>query len=319
MTLPSKNAIEAAGQVVYEAMAPTPQLTWPLLNERTGLELWLKHENYTPLGAFKVRGSLTYFRSLRESGRSVTRVMTATRGNHGQAVAFAARREGLEAIVYVPFGNSPAKNRAMRGLGATLVEHGNDFEAARREAQRHAEHDGLFYVPSFSEALLAGVATYSLELFSALRNLDVLYVPIGLGSGICGAVAARAALGLRTEIVGVVSSEAPAYFDSFAERRLVQRPALTALADGLACSTPHPEALDIIWREVARVVAVSDDEVAAAMKILFDDTHNVAEGAGAAALAAVLKEQDRLRGRRVAAVVTGGNVDREVFAAVLQR
>jgi threonine dehydratase len=318
MELPGKAEIERACRVVYEAMQPTPQLRWPLLNDRLGLEVWIKHENHTPVGAFKIRGPLVYFRHLREAGKAVRRVITATRGNHGQAVAFAARREGIEAVVHVPHGNSAAKNRAMRALGATVVEHGSDFEEARREAHRRAGEENLLYVPSFHELLVAGVATYALELFSAVRDLDAVYVPIGLGSGICGVAAAREALGLKTEIVGVVSEHAPAYYESFVQGRPVTRAAETRLADGVACSTPEPEALDIIWRQVARVVKVTDEEVAEAMRVLFDDTHNAAEGAGAAPVAAIAQEKERLRGKRVAAVLSGGNVDRDVFAAVLQ-
>jgi len=319
MRLPGKAEIERAAAIVYEAMRPTPQYTWPLLNARTGAELWIKHENHTPVGAFKIRGAMVYFRHLRESAPGVERVVTATRGNFGQAVGFAARREGVEAIVYVPHGNSPSKNRAMRALGATLVEHGGDFQEARTEARRRAVEEGLHYVPSFHEQLVLGSATYSLELFSAVPAIDVAYVPIGLGSGICGMAAAREALGLKTEIVGVVSAHAPAYHDSFVERRPVERAAQTELADGLACSVPEPEALEVIWKHVARVVTVSDDEVAEAMRILFDDTHNVAEGAGAAALAAVSLERRKAGGKRVALVLSGGNVDREVFAGVLRR
>jgi threonine dehydratase len=317
LKLPSLDRIERAGEIVYEAMRPTPQLSWPLLNERLGLELWLKHENHTPVGAFKIRGALVYFRHLRESESGAARVIAATRGNHGQAVGFAARRAGMEASVYVPFGNSLSKNRAMRGLGVTLVEHGQDFEEARREAARRAAAEGLPFVPSFHELLVCGAATYSLELLSAVPGIDVAYVPIGLGSGICGMCAAREALGLRTEIVGVVSAHAPACFDSFIERRPVERPAETRLADGLACRAPDRDALSLILRHVARVVTVTDGEVAAAMRVVFDDTHNVAEGAGAAGVAAIVKERERLRGRRVATVLCGGNVDREVFARVL--
>ena len=318
MELASRAEIETACGIVYEVMNPTPQYSWPLLNARAGAEVWLKHENYTPIGTFKIRGALVYFRHLRESGESVKRVVAATRGNFGQAVAFAARREGIEAVVYVPHANSSSKNRAMRSLGATLVEHGSDFEEARREAERRARAEGIHFMPSFDENLVRGNATYAWELFTAVEGIDVAYVPIGLGSGICGMVAAREALGLETEIVGVVSQQAPAYADSFVERRPVERPATTKLADGVACRTPVPDALDILWRHVARVVTVNDEEVAAAMRILFDDTHNVAEGAGAAAVAAILKERDALVGKRVAAVLTGSNVDREVFGQVLE-
>ena len=316
MTLPTKEIIEQAGRIVYESMQPTAQYTWPLLNARVGAEVWIKHENHGPVGAFKIRGALVYFRRLREHGQGIG-VITATRGNHGQAVGFAARREGVPATVCVPYGNSLSKNRAMRSLGVTLVEHGNDFEEARQEARRLAEAQGLYYVPSFDECLVAGNSTYSYELFQAVEGIDVAYVPIGLGSAICGMCAARAALGRRTEIIGVVSAHAAAYYRSFVERKLVSSPAGTKLADGIAVPVPDPEALEILWRHAARVVTVTDDEVAAAMRAIFDDTGNVAEGAGAAGVAAILKEQEQLRGKRVATVISGGNVDREVAARVL--
>jgi len=317
MRLPGKAEIERAAAIVYEAMGPTPQYTWPLLNARTGAEVWIKHENHTPVGAFKIRGAMVYFRHLRASAPGVSRVVTATRGNFGQAVGFAARREGVQAVIYVPHGNSPSKNRAMCALGATLVEHGRDFQEARTEARRRAAEEGLHYVPSFHDDLVLGSATYALELLTAVAGIDTVYVPIGLGSGICGMAAAREALGLKTEIVGVVSTHAPAYHDSFIERQPMERTALTELADGLACSVPEPEALEVLWRHVARVVKVSDDEVAEAMRVLFDDTHNVTEGAGAAALAAVLREGGQAQKKHVAAVLSGGNVDRDVFARVI--
>lgn len=317
MNLPSLSDIEQAARVVYEGMPPTPQYAWPLLNARLGLDLWIKHENHTPLGAFKIRGALVYFRRLKESGARVEAVITATRGNHGQAVAFAARREGLRALIYVPRGNSPSKNRAMRALGAELIEFGDDFEQARREAMRRAAEEGLHAVPSFHEALVTGVATYSLELFRAVPDIDVAYAPIGLGSGVSGMCAAREALGLKTEIVGVVSAEAPAYADSFRLRAPVERPAATKIADGIACSATAPEGLEIILKHVSRIVTVTDAEIVNAMRILFDDTHNVAEGAGAAALAAILQDQSALCGKRVAMPLTGGNIDRDVFAHVL--
>lgn len=317
MKLPSRDAIEEARQVVYETMPPTPQFSWPLLNERTGTELWLKHENHTPLGAFKIRGGLYYFRRLRDSGEKVPAVITATRGNHGQSVALGARREGIRPIVLVPRGNSESKNRAMRALGAELVEFGDDFEAARREACRRGSIEGLHFVQSFHPWLVTGVATYAYELLGGVGAIDTVYVPVGMGSGICGMCAAREALGLRTEIVGVVSAHAPAYFESFASGQATERPVTTRLADGMACRAADPEAVDLIRQHVSHIVMVSDDEVATAMRAIFEDTHNVAEGAGAAGLAAVLKEKDQLRGKRVATVLCGGNVDREVFARVL--
>ena len=317
-TLPSGVEIERARGVVYEAMPATAQYRWPLVCERAGTEVWLKHENHTPLGAFKVRSALVYFRRLRESGAGVRVAVTATRGNYGQGVAFAARREGMEAVIYVPHGNSESKNRAMRALGARLVEHGADFEEARQEARRWAESEGHHYVPSFHEWLVAGTATYSWELFEAVKGIDVAFVPIGMGSGLLGMCAAREAMGLTTEIVGVTSEHARAYYESFTRREMVISPAGTRLADGMAVPVPDADALELMWRHVTRVVTVNDDEVGAAMRALFDDTHNVAEGGGAAGMAAILKERDALRGKRVATVISGGNVDRAVFAEVLR-
>jgi threonine dehydratase len=315
--LPDRSEIEKAAEIVYETMQPTPQYTWPLMNQRRGADLWIKHENHTPIGAFKIRSSLAYFRYLRNSGAAVRGVITATRGNHGQAVAFAAGRERMPALVYVPHGNSESKNLAMQTLGATLVEHGSNFDEAREEAGRRAVADGLHFVPSFHERLVAGAATYSLELLRAVENLDVVYVPIGMGSGICGMCAAREALGMRTEIIGVVSEHAPVYLKSFEQRKAREWPSGTKLADGMACGVANPEAVEIICKHVAGIVTVSDEEVAAAMRALFDDTHNVAEGAGAAGVAAILKAK-ALSGKRVATILSGGNVDRDVFASVLR-
>ena len=310
--------LEAASRIVHAGMAPTPQYCWPLLSERLGAELWVKHENHTPVGAFKIRGGLVYFHHLANSGQKPAGVISATRGNHGQSVGYAASRQGIAATIVVPHGNSVEKNAAMRALGVELIEHGDDFQAAREYAGAVALERSLHMVPSFHEHLVAGVASYSLELLRAVANLDVVYVPIGLGSGICGMLAARDALGLRTEVVGVVSAQAPAYALSFAARRLVESPATTRIADGMACRMPDPGALEMIWRGVDRIVPVSDDEVEAAMRLLFECTHNTSEGAGAAATAAAFQEKSRLAGRRVAVVMSGGNVDREVFARVLQ-
>jgi threonine dehydratase len=314
---PTRAQIETAAEVVYQVLAPTPQYAWPLLCDRLGTEIWVKHENHTPIGAFKIRGGLLYFHHLaRERDRS-TGVISATRGNHGQSVGFAARRYGIPATIVVPFGNSKEKNAAMRALGVDLIEHGEDFQAASDYAKGLAQQQGLHNVPTFHPLLVQGVATYALELLGHVRDLDVVYVPIGLGSGICGMVAARDGLGLSTRIVGVVSKHAPAYALSFAQRVPVGHPVTTKLADGVACSTPEPEALDIIWHGVERIVEVSDDEVAAAMRALFQDTHNLAEGAGALALAAALQDRNRLFGKKTAVVLSGGNVDRDVFTKVL--
>jgi threonine dehydratase len=315
MKLPTLAEIETAAGIVYRHMPPTPQYAWPLLAERAGTELWLKHENHTPIGAFKVRGGLAYFNALpREQNRAV---VTATRGNHGQSVALCARKYGTPATIVVPHGNSVEKNAAMRAFGARLIEHGHDFQAAKEHAERLAAEEGLHMVPSFHRLLVTGVATGSLELFRALPDVQSVYVPVGQGSGICGAAAVRNAVGSKAEIVGVVSAHAPAYAVSFLEKRLVEKEVTTRIADGMAVRTPDPRALEAIWREVDRIVEVTDEEVRAAMAAIFQCTHNCAEGAGAAGFAAILKERARLKGRKVAAVLSGGNVDRDVFAAAL--
>jgi threonine dehydratase len=316
--LPLLPQLEAAARIVYESMPPTAQYRWPLLCEALGTEVWVKHENHTPTGAFKIRGGLTYFSDLAASGTTASGVISATRGNHGQSVAYAARRYGLKVTIVVPRGNSVEKNAAMRALGAELIEHGDDFQAAREHADALAQARGLLMVPSFHPLLIRGVGTYSLELLRGVPELDTVYVPIGLGSGVCGMIAAREALGRRTEVVGVVSALAPAYALSFEQRRPVEHAVSTRIADGMACRTPEPEALDILWRHLARVVQVTDDEVERAMRLMFTATHNVAEGAGAAGLAAALQEKDRLSGRRVGVVLCGANVDHDVFARVLR-
>lgn len=315
--------LQAAAHTVHALMPPTPQYRWPLLEAGLaaapgdGTEVWLKHENHTSVGAFKVRGGLVYFNRLAAAGALPAGVVSATRGNHGQSIALAAARHGVPALIVVPLGNSREKNAAMRALGAELVEHGSDFQAAREQAQRLAAQRGWHLVPSFHPDLVAGVASYALELFGAVPDLHTVYVPIGLGSGACGLIAARDALGRDTRIVGVVSSGAPAYALSLAAGRPVTHAVSTVLADGMACSTPDADALAMLQRGLAGVVAVSDAEVAQAMGRLFEATHQVAEGAGAAALAAAWQQRASLAGRRTALVLSGGNVDRTVFARVL--
>jgi threonine dehydratase len=316
-SLPRLKQLEHAASIVYETMAPTPQYAWPLLKAQLGTEIWVKHENHTPTGAFKLRGGLTYFHDLAKHKDRPAGVISATRGNHGQSVGYAARRYGMSATVVVPHGNSVEKNAAMRALGVGLVEHGADFQAARERALWIAQQRGLHMVPSFHPLLVQGVASYSLELLRAVPDLDVAYVPIGLGSGICGMIAAREALKLKTEIVGVVSELAPAYALSFEQKRALEHPVSTRIADGMACRTPEPEALEILWRWMERVVRVTDDEVEEAMRLMYSATHNVAEGAGAAGLAAATKERDRLAGRKTAVILCGANVDRDVFARIL--
>ena len=310
--------ILAAADTVYAHMPPTPQYRWPMLCERLGAEVWVKHENHTPVGAFKIRGGLVYFDHLKKSGRLPAGVIAATRGNHGQSVGYGARLHGIPATIVVPHGNSLEKNAAMRALGVELIEHGDDFHESREYADKLAAERCLEMVPSFHPLLVTGVATYSLELFRQVEAIDVVYVPIGLGSGICGMLAARDALRLETEVVGVVSSHALAYAKSFSAGCPVESPVTTRLSDGMACRTPEPEALELILKGVDRIVAVSDDEVSAAMCMMFECTHNVCEGAGAAALAAAMQEKSRLAGRKVAVVASGGNVDQAVFADVLK-
>ena len=318
-TLPTLADIEAAAQVVYRDFAATPQYRWALLSERLGTDCWLKHENHTPVGAFKIRGGLTYFDQLALRGALPTEVISATRGNHGQSMGWAARRHGVACTIVVPRGNSVEKNAAMRALGVTLVEHGEDFQEAREHALQIAAERGAHMVPSFHADLLRGVATYWWEFFRAVPQLDVVYVPIGQGSGACSAIAAKQALGHRARVVGVVSSHATTYADSIAAGHVVESPVTTQLADGMACRVADQGALDILMPHLDHTVQVSDDEVAAAMHHLFTDTHNVAEGAGAAALAAALQERGQLQGQVVGLALTGGNVDASVLAQVLTR
>ena len=316
MQLPTATEFDAVQSTVYAAMPATPQYAWPLLAEALGAEVWVKHENHTPLGAFKVRGGVVYMKALREREPQARGVISATRGNHGQSMAFAARRHGLTATIVVPRDNSVEKNAAMRALGAELIEHGDDFQASREHAAALATQRELHYVPSFHRDLVLGVATYWVEFFRAVQP-DVVFVPIGQGSGISACAMARSITGVLTRIVGVVSAHATAYLDSFRAGRVIEAPATTQLADGMACRVPDAAALDVIRREVDDVVAVTDDEVAAAMRLLYTATHNVAEGAGAASLAAAMQQRLRWQGKTVGVTLCGGNVDRSVLARVL--
>ena len=318
LVLPSLDELRRATGLIRTVMPPTPTYTWPLLNARAGAELWIKHENHSPVGAFKLRGATVYMDWLAREHPGTTGVVAATRGNHGQGVALAARSRGWTAAIVVPYGNSREKNRAMQALGAELIEHGDDFQAANEYATELAAERGLHKVASFDRLLVVGTGTYALEMFESAPELDTVYVPIGLGSSICGVVAARAALGLRTTIVGVVAAASPAYALSFAARKVVSHEAGTKIADGLACRLPVEQALEVILHNIDRIVEVSEDEIRAAMRALYEDTHNVAEGAGAASIAAVLKESAAIRGKRIGAVLTGGNVDREVFLEALK-
>jgi threonine dehydratase len=305
--------LERAHEVVGHAVPPTPAHAWPLLTERLGTSVVVKHENHTPTSAFKVRGGLVYLDRLKRERPTTPGIISATRGNHGQSLAFAASRHGVPVTIYVPHGNSVEQNRAIRGFGAELVEHGEDFQAAREEAYRRAETNGLEIVPAFHPDLVLGVATYALELLRKAPDLDVLYVPIGQGSGICGCILARGLLGLKTEIVGVQSTEAPSYALSFAAGAVVTTRTSNTRADGVATRIPDADAVAIICKGASRVVQVTDDEIASAMRAYWTDTHNLAEGAGAAALAAALQEKKKLQGKRVGLVLSGGNIDLDRF------
>jgi threonine dehydratase len=317
-SLPTIDEIKDAQQLVYAVMAPTPQIVWPLLCERLAAEVWVKHENHTPIGAFKARTAVVYAAELFRGSNDVQGLVTATRGNHGQSVALAARRFNVTAHVVVPQGNSAEKNAAMRAQGGELIEFGSDFQESKEHAQKLAAQHGWHFVPSYHRDIVKGVATYWLEFFSAVADLDVVYVAIGQGSGISACAAVRNGLNLKTRIVGVVPEGAPGYALSFEARRKIAAPVTTLLGDGMACRVPDDASLEVVLENVDRVLQVSEEEMAHAMKIYFTDTHNVVEGAGAAGLAAALKERHTLRRKRVGLVVTGGNVDHDVFARVLQ-
>jgi threonine dehydratase len=316
-SLPTLDEVRAAAELVYRLMPPTPQYRWPLLCERLGTEVWVKHENHTPIGAFKARTAIVYAEELLKREPGTRGLIAATRGNHGQSVALAAQRKNLECVIVVPHGNSAAKNAAMRAQGAKLIEHGEDFQASLEHAKKLAAELGYHLVPPYHRNIVLGIATYWLELFTAVPEIDVAYVPVGMGSGICSAATVRNAMGLKTKLVGVVSEQAPTYALSMEQRKIVEAPAQTKLADGMACRRGDEEALQVMLENVDHIVRVSDEEVAAAMRAMFTDTHNAVEGAGAAALAAATKESAALKGQRVAVIATGGNVDQSVFAQVL--
>ena len=310
-------ALEQARSVVARAMPPTPQYRWPGLCRHAGCEVWVKHENHTPTGAFKVRGGLVLMDELDRAGELPTKIITATRGNHGQSIPFAAVPLGVSVTVLAPKGNSAEKNAAMVGWGAELVEFGRDYEEARQEAGCRVEAEGALFLPPFHPALVRGVATYAAELFDAVANLDAVYVPIGMGSGICGLIATRDLLGLKTDIVGVVAERAPAMARSVKAGRIVPTDTANTFADGMACRAPMAEPLEIVRRGAARVVEVSEESIAEAMRVLYRETHNVAEGAGAAAFAALMQERGLMKGKRAGVILSGGNVDAEVFREVL--
>jgi threonine dehydratase len=317
--LPTLNEIEEAKHLIRHHVRETPTYRWPLLEEGLGCEAWVKHENHTPVGAFKIRGGLVYLDELRRSEPGVRGVIAATTGNHGQSIAYAARENGLRAVIVVPHGNNPGKNAAMRSLGAELVEHGREFQEALDHSRELACREGLHAVPSFHPWLVRGVATYGLELFRSVADLDAVFAPIGLGSGICGLAAAREALGLKTALVGVVSSHAPAYALSFGQDRLVEVPSQTRVAEGVACKTPNADALALIRQHVREILTVDDDEALAAMGEFLRHTHQLAEGSGALAWAALKKHRDSWRGKRVAVILSGGNASTAMMREAVAR
>ncbi len=314
------DSLRKAAQVVYRHVPATPQYAWPLLSRHAGLTVWVKHENHTSIGAFKVRGGALYMHRLRQRQPDCPGVIAATRGNHGQSVAVAASRYGLRAVIVVPHGNNPEKNAAMIGQGAELVVHGNDFQEAAEFAGQQAGDEGLHMVAPFDPALVEGVASYALELFAGAGPLDAVYVPIGLGSGICAVIAARNALGLATDVIGVQAEGAPCYALSFEAGRPVSTARADTRADGVATRVPVDAAVDVINRDAARVVTVSDEAILEAQRLLLRLTHNLAEPAGACALAALLKERRRMAGKTVAVILSGGNADaanlREVIRGI---
>lgn len=316
MTKATLNELESAAELVYRHFPGTPQYRWPLLCERAGCEVWVKHENHTPTGAFKIRGGLNYMAN-RNAGDDRRDMITATRGNHGQSIATAAAQYGMDVTIVVPKGNSVEKNAAMKAQGGNLLEHGDDFQESAEFAQAKAADEGLFMLPSFDPLLVQGVGTYALELMQAQSDLEAIYVPIGMGSGICGVISARDALGLKTKIYGVVAEGAPAYALSFEAGHAVATNSADTMADGMACRSPSDAALEIICAGAEDVVIVDDAEIEAAMRIYYTDTHNLAEGAGAAPLAALLKHRERHAGGKAGVILTGGNVDMSTFAEVL--
>lgn len=313
----TQTELESASELVHRYVPATAQYAWPTLAQRLGMEVWVKHENHTPTGAFKVRGGVTLVDWLRKSHPNITGLVTATRGNHGQSLARAARLAGLSAKIIVPHGNSVEKNTAMRAFGAELVVHGQDFDEAREEAQRLAEVHDLFFVPPYHTELVRGVSSYAMELFNAVTDIDTVYVPIGCGSGICSVIAVRDALQLGTKVVGVVSANAMCAKLSYERGELVSTNSANTFADGVAVRIPVKEAFDIYSAGAARIVSVTDEEVAEAIRVYFHDTHNLAEGAGAAPLAALMQEREQQQGKRVAVILCGGNIDTALFSKIL--
>jgi threonine dehydratase len=313
----TQDDLDEATRIVRRHVPVTPAYRWPLLERVTGAPTWVKHENATPTGAFKVRGGLVYVERLLASGRPVRGLVSATRGNHGQSLAYAGRAHGLPVTIVVPEGNSPDKNDAMTGFGAELVVQGHDFQVAREHAASLAAERGLELVPSFHRDLVAGVATGAAELHDQAGALDVVYVPVGQGSGICAHLAIRDLLEVATEVVGVVAEGAPAHALSFEAGAPVTTPEAHTFVDGVATRVPDADAVAAMVAGAARFVQVADDATRAAMRLLWRTTHQMPEPAGAIALAGLLADQGRIPGSRSAVVMTGGNCDTALVGAVV--
>lgn len=309
--------LRQTAELIYRYMPATPQYAWPLLAERLGCTVWVKHENHTPVGAFKLRGGLAYMNVLASQVKPGQPLVTATRGNHGQSIAIASQLAGFPLTIVVPEGNSPEKNAAMRAQGATVLIKGRDVDEASQEATRLAETEGCVRVPSFHPDLVRGVATYALELFEQAEPLDTVYVPIGMGSGICGLIRTRDLLGLKTEIVGVVAEGADAYARSMECGEIRTTETADTIADGIACRKPDAVAFEMIRHGAARVIRVSDAEIVDAIRLYHEATHNLAEGAGAAALAGLLHEREQQQGQRIGVILSGGNLDCDQYAELL--
>ena len=305
----SLKEIMKARNVIYRHLKPTPLIHHRPLSEITGFQTYVKHENHNPTGAFKVRGGLNLIASLPQEERK-RGVITATRGNHGQSIAMASRIFGIPCTILVPHGNNPEKNRAMRGFGAELVEYGRDFDEARQRAEEIREQKGLRYIHVANEPLLInGVGTYSLEIFEELPDVDVIIVPIGGGSGACGAIAVCQALSPKVKVIGVQAEKAPSVYLSWREGRIIETESADTFADGLATRVPFEMTFNIIRSGISDIVTISEEEIKSSIRLLLETTHNLAEGAGAASLAAGLKIRDQLRGRKVVIILSGGNID----------
>jgi len=313
----SLDELNEACSIVYENLLPTPQIHWPLLSARVGTEVWVKHENHTPIGSFKVRGGCVYLTHFKQQTPKAKGLITATRGNHGQSIARAATAAGVPVTILVPVGNSVEKNLAMEAFGGKLIVHGEDFDSAAEEARRLAGVEDLVMVPSFHKSLATGVATYARELLENVADLDTVYVPVGQGSGISGLITTRDLLGLKTKIVGVVCENADAYAQSFEHGQIHTTTSAATFADGMACKVPQEAAMEVIWKGCERMVRVSEEDLREAVIALYRDTHNIAEGAGAAAFAALFKEREKMTGKRVGVILSGGNIDLELFQRII--